>query len=154
MDYDNKSCIISSKPSNFEPYALNVNSRGSARIARSSVSRQQSVVPKVEDYDGRDIKPSGRRLHARSAVSTTQTGRHQRKQRHRLTEEEKLAILNFPGYRGSQFDTPRYVQYREKARQKSRDKNSKEDVWPDRLENAFQLGELARDSYRLFYSVY
>ena len=57
---------------------------------------------------------------------------HPRRQQH----SSWSSLKGPPWYWRVEFETPRYCAYREKCKQKG----SKDDKWPDRVEEAFQLG--------------
>lgn len=146
MVHDQETYVRSSNPTTLGPYSHSLNAvpRSGATAARSFELRQRILPSKVEDNDGQDIKSRGRTLRARSILSTTQAERRQRKQRQRARSpiEEDW----WKGLGRAERNSPRYLQYREGARKRARDKNNQGNVWPDDLEEAFQIGELARHS--------
>lgn len=142
MDYDTKPYLLPSNTSALEAYSREVRSAPDARTARSSDEKRHPLVLKIEDDDEFYNKPLGRRLHARPAASTAHAERCHKKQQ-RKSREDDLSILNFAGLAPVHRRSPRYIQYREKADQKAKDKNGQASPWPDHMENAFQLGKSA-----------
>ncbi|KAL8962541.1 MAG: hypothetical protein Q9193_001063 [Seirophora villosa] len=142
MDYDTKPYLLPSNTSALEAYSHDVRSAPDARTAQSSDEKRHPLVLKIEDDDGYNNKPLGRRLHARPAASTAHAERCHKKQRGKLREDD-LSILNFAGLAPVHRRSTRYIQYREKADQKAKDKNGQASPWPDHMENAFQLALIA-----------
>ncbi|KAL8762961.1 MAG: hypothetical protein Q9184_001111 [Pyrenodesmia sp. 2 TL-2023] len=146
---DQKEYVRSSNSSTRVPYSHSSNAvpRYGARAARNFGPGQHILPCKVAENDGQDIKSLGRTLRARSILSTNQVERRQRKQRQRARspiEDESIEEDWWKGLGRAERNSPRYLQYREGARKRARDKNNQGNVWPDDLEEAFQIGELAR----------
>ena len=126
-----------------DPYSFNVSSRVNSDVQRSSGHGHLPLVPKVEEDDLHHIKILERRLDTCTARSTNQpkelTKREQRKKNE--AENDK-----FTGLRLEELQSERYLRYREKSRQKAKEKNGQGNVWPDFLEHAFQCGKSRRNS--------
>ncbi|KAI4289760.1 MAG: hypothetical protein L6R35_000965 [Caloplaca aegaea] len=154
MDYDTKPYLLPSNTS-VEAYSHDVRSSAGARTARSSGENRHRICLKIEDENGNDIKPPGRPLHARPAASSAHAERCPRKPR-RKPREDDLSILNFAGLGDAGRKSVKYLQYREKANQKAKDKNGQPSPWPEHMENAFQLGEsaIARRKCSQLYPLY
>lgn len=152
MIHDQKAYVRSSDPSTLGLYSHSSDavSQSGARAARNSRLGQHILLSKAQDNDGHDVKSLGRTLRARSVLSTNQAERRQRKQRQRARspfEDESIEDDWWKGLGRAERNSPRYLQYREGARKRARDKNNQGNVWPDELEEAFQIGELARHNY-------
>ncbi|KAL8839375.1 MAG: hypothetical protein Q9170_001769 [Blastenia crenularia] len=132
MDY-HQSFNLSSDASVLDPYShlVSVGSHLSSGIERTG-GEHFSVAPKAED-----VKVFGNilgcRPNTRSTEPRNQPGQFARRRRRKAS----------PGPPNLERDE-KYARYRDRARQKSKEsKGSKEDVWPDRIEDAFQLALLA-----------
>lgn len=128
MDYDRKPYAFSSDTSALEPYShgLRASSRVSSSIQRSSSHGQLSVISRIEDVDAHGITTLDRKLHTRSAISRIQSGQHLERRRRARSPEES----NLEGHRPAELESKRYLKYREKAREKAKDKNGQgDDVW-------------------------
>ncbi|KAL8653102.1 MAG: hypothetical protein Q9210_002299 [Variospora velana] len=141
MDYDTKPYLLPSNTS-VEAYFHDVRSSADARAARSSGGLRHPICLKIEDENGNGIKPPGRPLHARPAASSAHAERCPKKGRRKLREDD-LSILNFAGLGDAGRKCVKYLQYREKANQKAKDKNGQPSPWPEYMENAFQLALIA-----------
>ncbi|KAI4196573.1 MAG: hypothetical protein LQ346_003191 [Caloplaca aetnensis] len=141
--------VLSSNASAHEVYShgLSGSPRSTARNVRSSGRGQHSIGSNAEHYGPHDFKRPSRRLHTRAAASTAHAGRHAKKGKGKgMTEEETLAILNFPGLSKKGLESGKYLRYRERVNQKVKD-GSQQNVWPDHVEHAFQFGELGKGFY-------
>ncbi|KAL9030520.1 MAG: hypothetical protein Q9196_001366 [Gyalolechia fulgens] len=89
-----------------------------------------SIAPTTEKAGAHHIKISARRRRRASSAGARVRPRRQ------LPRHE----FEFEGLKPAELESERYLRYREKARQKAKDSNGQGDnVWPDELENAFQL---------------
>lgn len=143
MDYDRSLCVLPDISAH-EPFSrmVNVNSKLSSGTEEIPNHGNISILPKIEDDGVHHVKISSRRYHANSDGARVRQGQRARKGRRRAGSPEES---NFVGLKPAELESERYLRYREKARQKAKDNNGQgDDVWPDDLEKAFQLGESER----------
>ncbi|KAL8731951.1 MAG: hypothetical protein Q9166_003083 [cf. Caloplaca sp. 2 TL-2023] len=143
MVYDNKLFARSS-----DAFTLNDHVHTPDEVFRVSSGNERSyrpgrlsAVPKIEADDNAwstNCKPD-RSIHSHKAqAAIKQQVRKQRRNR-RKADEENEEVDFWPGLRAAELESPRYLQYREKVRQRARDRPGENNVWTDILENAFQL---------------
>lgn len=148
MHYDRSLYALPPSISAPEPLSplVNVSSQITSGTEQISSHEQLSITPKTENGGAHHIKISARRHHASSAGARVRPGQHPKKGRRRERSPEES---NFQGLKPAELESERYLRYRDNARQKAKDNNGQgDDVWPDELENAFQLGKSAGDSLR------
>ncbi|KAL8808216.1 MAG: hypothetical protein Q9182_000280 [Xanthomendoza sp. 2 TL-2023] len=146
MDYENKQCLLSSTTPHFHDHHYS-----SHEVLQISSGNEQSYRPerlsgvgKIDDDDDEPSVDFGAR--GKSSSHSAQTAiklqrRAQRRDEKRKTAEtadRRFAKL-WRGLRQEELESPRYLQYREKQRQKARDRPDEVKIWPDDLEYAFQL---------------
>ncbi|KAL8696195.1 MAG: hypothetical protein Q9224_002924 [Gallowayella concinna] len=148
MDYENKQYHLSSTTPNFHDHHYS-----SHEVLRISSGNEQSYRPerlpgvaKIEDED--DARSADTRARGKSSSHTAQAAIKQQRRMQRRCEKRKPAETAdkkfenlWKGLRQEELESPRYLQYREKQRQKARDRPDEINVWPDDLEYAFQLGQ-------------
>ncbi|KAL8811670.1 MAG: hypothetical protein Q9200_001606 [Gallowayella weberi] len=146
MDYENKQYLLSSTTPNFHDrhYSSHEVLQISSGNEQSYRPERLSGVAKLEDEDDEpsvDFRARGKTSSHSAQAAIKQQRRAQRRDEKRKTAEtadKKFEDL-WKGLRQEELESPRYLQYREKQRQKARDRPDEEKIWPDDLEYAFQL---------------
>ncbi|KAL8786337.1 MAG: hypothetical protein Q9213_002834 [Squamulea squamosa] len=150
MGYDNKLYNLSTEASiarrhvHCSSEALRVKSGNE----QSYGSSRLSVVAKIEgDDDARSIEcRRGGRVHSHSAQAAIKQQIKKRRREKRKAEDENEdededeeggSLYHAPLF--AELRSPRYVAYRDKQRQRARDRPGETPVWDDELENAFQM---------------
>ncbi|KAL8856295.1 MAG: hypothetical protein Q9178_007132 [Gyalolechia marmorata] len=139
MGYDNKLYGLSSDTS-IAKYHIH----SPSEVLRESSGNEQnygagrlSAVPKFEDDDddwGNECGHDGRSpSHSAQAAIRRQT-KKARRNKQKIKRND-----NWQGLLPAELQSERYITYREKQRQRSKDRPGEKNVWPDFLENAFQL---------------
>ncbi|KAL8943359.1 MAG: hypothetical protein Q9216_001134 [Gyalolechia sp. 2 TL-2023] len=144
MNQDRSLYALSPDISAPEPFSHSVNVSSQVKSGTRPVPGYEhlSITPKTENDGAHHIKISARRHHANITGARHRPGQHPKKSRRRPRSPEES---DFEGLKPAELESEKYLRYREKARQKAKDSNGQGDnVWPDELENAFQLGESAR----------
>ncbi|KAL9007029.1 MAG: hypothetical protein Q9188_000233 [Gyalolechia gomerana] len=139
MSYDRSLYALPPSISAPEPLSplVNVSSQVTSGTEQILSHEHLSITPKTENDGAHPIKISARRHHASSAGARVRPGQHPKKGRRRERSPEES---NFQGLKPAELESERYLRYRDNARQKAKDNNGQgDDVWPDELENAFQL---------------
>ena len=96
-----------------------------------------SAVPKIEGDDDDWSNECGHDGRSPSHSAQAAIRRQMKKAR-----RDKRKIKNWQGLLPAELQSERYITYREKQRQRAKDRPGEKNVWPDFLENAFQLGTL------------
>lgn len=143
MGYDNKLYSLSPDTSIVKRRLHSPNDvlRTSSGNEQNYGSRRRAAIPKTEeDDDAWSVEcRSGRSIHSHSAQAAI-------KQQMKKARRIKRNTTNdyWEGLQPAELESDRYLAYRAKQRQKAKDRPDENNVWPDFLENAFQLGMLAR----------
>ncbi|KAI4264413.1 MAG: hypothetical protein L6R42_000471 [Xanthoria sp. 1 TBL-2021] len=138
MGYDNKLYSLSPDTSIVKHRLHSPNDvlRTSSGNEQNYGNRRRAAVPKTEDDDDAWSVEcrSGRSTHSHSAQAAI-------KQQMRKARRIKRDTTNdyWEGLRPAELESDRYLAYRAKQRQKAKDRPDENNVWPDFLENAFQL---------------
>ncbi|KAL8875233.1 MAG: hypothetical protein Q9198_006379 [Flavoplaca austrocitrina] len=154
MGYDDELYSLSSHPSAIKHrhHSPNVALRTSSGNGQNPVTRRRAAAFKTEDNDDAwsvECK-SGGSIHSHSAQAAI---KQQLKKRRRIErkakededdgeeDEETTKWQNtWQGLDMAELQSPKYLTYRERQRQRARDRPNEAKVWDDQLENAFQLG--------------
>ncbi|KAL8846182.1 MAG: hypothetical protein Q9221_008711 [Calogaya cf. arnoldii] len=149
MGYDNNLYSLSSNTSAVK-HRLHSPSdvlRTSSGNEQNYANRRRAAVPKTEDddddacsFEGR----SGRSVYSHSAQAAIKkqmkkVRREQRNTTQRNSTQRNTTSKYWKGLIPAELESERYVAYRAKQRQKAKDRPDEKNVWPDHLENAFQL---------------
>ncbi|KAL8713391.1 MAG: hypothetical protein Q9220_002590 [cf. Caloplaca sp. 1 TL-2023] len=122
---------LQNAPYNHEVFRLRSGNEQSPRAVRPA----GSPAVKAEEYEAEGIR---RKLPSQSAQAAIKQQQQQRKKRRKTNE-----CLNFTAFRQDELQSPRYLQYRERARTKIREGTAGEQVWDDIAEDAFQRAQPA-----------
>ncbi|KAL8948497.1 MAG: hypothetical protein Q9222_005316 [Ikaeria aurantiellina] len=114
---------------NHEVFRLRSGNEQSSRAVKPAVS----PAVKAEKYEPEDIRRKPPNQSAQAAIK-------QQQQRKRQRKTDNRDILNFTAFRKDELNSTRYLQYRERSRQKIREGTAGEQVWDDVAEDAFQRG--------------
>ena len=164
MGYDDKIYSLSSHPSAIKHrlHSPNVALRTSSGNGQNPITRRRAAASKTEDNDDAWSVEcrSGGSIHSHSAQAAI---KQQLKKRRRIErkakededdgeeDEETTKWQNtWQGLDMAELQSPKYLTYRERQRQRARDRPNEAKVWPDELENAFQLGTSEKYSNRHF----
>lgn len=139
IDYDTQSDVLSSsKPTTLKPRSYSPNDvfRVSSGNGQCSVSSRRSELAKVKVEDACCAASTRRRRPSHQAQTALKL--QQRKKKRSSVKDD-----DWGGFRPAELLSPRYINYRKKQHQKSKEGTA--GVWPDFLEHAFQLGMSAQD---------
>lgn len=137
MGYDNKLYSLSSDTSLHSPNEV---LRTSSGKGQNHGIRRRAAVPKTEDDDAWSLEfRSGGYISSHSAQAALKQQMKKARRTKRNTKNDY-----WEGLRPAELESERYLAYRAKQRQKAKDRPDENNVWPDFLENAFQLGMSAR----------
>ncbi|KAL8768046.1 MAG: hypothetical protein Q9209_005589 [Squamulea sp. 1 TL-2023] len=118
---------------------LNDHSHSTEDILRVSSGNQQthgtrrsSAAPKIEeDDDTWSTECRDGSVYSHKAQAAIKLQMKRRRRGRRMAEEDNAA--NVPWMDAAELESARYLQYREKARQKIRDRPGENPVWPDKI---------------------
>lgn len=150
MGYDNKLYALSSDTSAVKHrlHSPNVVLRTSSGNGQNHGTRRRAAVFKTEDNDDAWSVEcrSGGSIHSHSAQAALKQQLKKRRRIERKAKEdeddddEDEETTKWQGLDMAELQSEKYLKYRERQRQRARDRPNETKVWPDDLENAFQLG--------------